>query len=76
MELETDLAVSNLLLSCSVLGSFMNVFSILISFLTSFSFIFVIGTKSKALRQYEEKKVKKSVNSIGSGYCISIFSSI
>ena len=54
----------------------MNVFSILISFLTSFSFVFVIGTKSKALRQYEEKKVKQSVNSIGSGYCISIFSSI
>ena len=39
-----------------VLGSFRHVFSILISFLTLFSFLFVIRTKSKALRKYEVKK--------------------
>ena len=36
----------------------MHVFSILISVLTLLSFLLVIRTKSKALRQYEAKKSK------------------
>ena len=38
----------------------MHVFSIFISVLIPFSFLFVTRIKSKALRQYETKKLKKN----------------
>ena len=53
----------------------MHIFSILISVLTLSSFIFVTRTKSKALRQYKKKKLKKKNKQIPHATAATVFQS-